>query len=276
MAVATGSWDSFLRIWNQSQYFFYFNEEKKHRSALPHRRQQQKTGPLHFHPKSNTTTFSSLLLLLCLSHSHSLGWWTYFFVRLVLPILLVVLLSLFTSCSRLCCTPVVVHLFFSLLFTVVNQRRSHTYIYTRTQTYMYERWIQVFLSPVFRSVSSFESCFSASQTSDRCQQLGINQSIFVCPICMRLCASISSYRIVMDGNRVNIVLTPVFSFLFLLLCVYLLRANAVVLVVLISACIIVFSFFTTCLTAECSNAKIFLRFFSLLDLFVCVCVCFAE
>ena len=72
----------------------------------------------------------------------------------------------------------------------------------------------------------------------------------------------------MDEKRVNIVLTPVFSFLLdhhhpllllllLLLCVYLLRANAVVLVVLISACIIVFSLSlsSTCLTAECSNAK---------------------
>ena len=95
------------------------------------------------------------------------------------------------------------------------------------------------------------------------------------PVCERV--HISSYRLVMDRKFVNKVLTPVFlssfssfSFSFSFgCCVYLLGANAVVLVVLISTCIIVFLFSSlhTCLTALLLH---FFVLFLLLDLFVCV------
>ena len=99
-----------------------------------------------------------------LSLSHSLGWWTYFFVRLVLPILLVVLL--FISCSRLCCTPVVdvvVVVLVVLFLTVVKQRLLHTYIHQHTPTPIHRFNTDSSLAAILSLF--FVNCFFASDTS---------------------------------------------------------------------------------------------------------------
>jgi hypothetical protein len=107
--------------------------------------------------------------------------------------------------------------------------------------------------------------------------------VYVC-VCVCVCVRSCNCRIVMDRDRVNIVLTPVFSSYFYYFCccvcvhVCLLRANAVVLVVLINACIIVFFPLSFCLTALCSAAKFFFVFFCLFFscCLICLCVCVSQ
>ncbi len=100
---------------------------------------------LTYSPSSNTK--NSIFFF-----SFSLGWWTYFFVRLVLPILSVVL-SFFSSLSCLCCTHVVV---VSFLYSV--KRVCQTHIRTYIHTYIYK--LSIFFSLIRHG--SFLDCSRSS------------------------------------------------------------------------------------------------------------------
>ncbi len=95
-------------------------------------------------------------------------------------------------------------------------------------------------------------------------------------------------RVILDRDRVNIVLTPVISsysyYFYCCVCVHvcLLRANAVVLVVLISACIIMFFslslyFLLVSLLYALLLSFFFVFFFSFFSCcLICLCVCVSQ
>lgn len=115
---------------------------------------------LHTYPSlSNTITLSYIALFLFFFRSlkSSLGWWTYFFVRLVLPILFVVLslslsfffLSLLYSCW--CCS----------FLNSGETRLSNTHTYIRTYTNVISQISLSFYVSLIR-YGSFLACILSS------------------------------------------------------------------------------------------------------------------
>jgi len=166
-----------------------------------------------------------------------------FFVRLVSPILLVVLFSfsfffLFLSLLYSCCC--------SFLYSgeTTSVTHAHTYINLIGVLFL----PAFFLSLFFCNLLFF--CFSPPMIFFYHQRL-----------CM--CVFLSNYRIVMDRNRVNIVLTPVSSSYFsAVVCVFSQSERSCSSRFNQRVYHYVFFFSSTCLTALCSAAKFL--FFSLL------------